>query len=265
MMAVLACMTVWGQDTTDSYLRPGYFYNYLPETDKCDFLPGLIPSAGNFCGANTKEMYASEMDSLTIYGVAAVMLTQLDLTRVPENASQVWWEEFFEEYGDTSTADLFEFLGVYLRDADSITVTDTFYMGTTQRTVGHIRPRENISFGMMMLGGSPSRVSFHEYHVTKFCSPTNTHWYWPDRLPMGAEYFMIFPILTPDPSNPGDTVGGNPGDSTLTVTESDMVSRYVSVQPNPALDEAQVLRPPSTSPPGPPPPTCSASPPPWAR
>ena len=47
--------------------------------------------------------------------------------------------------------------------------------------------------------------------------------------------WYTFPILTPDP----DTTGT--GGDTLAVTQADMVGRYVSVQPNPAVDEARVL------------------------
>ena len=49
-----------------------------------------------------------------------------------------------------------------------------------------------------------------------------------------GRYYLIFPILTPDPNAP------EPGDTTA-VEAADMVSRYVTVQPNPAMEEARVL------------------------
>ena len=50
---------------------------------------------------------------------------------------------------------------------------------------------------------------------------------------------MMFPILTPDPNAPQEP-GEQPGDTTG-ISQADMVSRYVTVQPNPATEEAQVL------------------------
>ena len=73
-----------------------------------------------------------------------------------------------------------------------------------------------------------------EYHVRKYCQPRTPHWSWP---PCGERsYYLLFPILTPDPSAPEE-----PGEDTVGISRADMVGRYVTVQPNPATEEAQVL------------------------
>ena len=285
LLAMLPAMMGWSQDTTDSYLREGYYYNNIPD-EKRDHLPHPSHCTGDNCGILTKEMYVQGKDPITIYGVAAAMVTALDFFCIPDEPSvnpEEWWQMFFEYSGDTSTADLYEYLGVYLRDADSlvphrevmvhkrydtpayyvsygpiyyfpdfcypmyekyfdsaIVVADTFYMGSTERTKTSDPYPENMSFGMMMFGGSG--CDFHEYHVWKYCYPDYTYWYWPDRLPMGYDYYMIFPILTPEPDSTGDSdTTGIGGDTTLAVRQADIVSRYVTVQPNPAVEEARVL------------------------
>ena len=86
----------------------------------------------------------------------------------------------------------------------------------------------------MSLHGQECR-QLHEYHVWKYCYPEYTYWNWPLRQGSDDMYLLIFPILTPNP----DTTGT--GGDTLAVTQADMVGRYVSVQPNPAVDEARVL------------------------
>ena len=48
---------------------------------------------------------------------------------------------------------------------------------------------------------------------------------------------FLYAITEPDDG----TGGGSGSDTTLTITASDAAARYVSVQPNPAVDEARVL------------------------
>ncbi len=279
MLAMLPAMMGWAQDTVDNLLLDGYFYNNLPSLNK-DNIPGGSFICGDNCGILTKEMYTPYKEPITIYGVAAAMSTPLDRFYIPDEPDvnpAEWWWIFFDYYGDTSTADLYEYLGVYLRSGDSlvphrelmvhrrydtpayyinfglyrynpnfcypmyekyfdspITVLDTFYMGTTERTSNTWDHPLNMGFELMSLHGQECR-QLHEYHVWKYCYPEYTYWNWPLRQGSDDMYLLIFPILTPNP----DTTGT--GGDTLAVTQADMVGRYVSVQPNPAVDEARVL------------------------
>ena len=188
--------------------------------------------------------------------------------------------ELYSCFRDTSLEHTFEYLGVYFHDADSlkvqrevmvhrkydtpsyyvtsglqlnnnrnfcypmyekyfdssIVVSDTFYVGVTGLSVDQWVTSRYIGFNLLALQGAGVR-EFHEYHVWKQCRPEPCFWYWPPRLPMGEEYWLIFPILTPEP----DTTGGTVSDTTVAVTEADLLIRHVSVQPNPAVEEATVL------------------------
>ena len=53
-----------------------------------------------------------------------------------------------------------------------------------------------------------------------------------------TEYLYMYAITEPGDGTSG---GGSGSDTTLTITASDAAARYVSVQPNPAVDEARVL------------------------
>ena len=55
----------------------------------------------------------------------------------------------------------------------------------------------------------------------------------------GSFWEWFFPILTPDPN--GDTTGFIPDDTTQTSIQPASWERFVSLQPNPATDEATVL------------------------
>ena len=189
-----------------------------------------------------------------------------------------WIAQFWKGYRDTTWAECYEYLGIYKSFGDSlvpqrevlvhrledtpayyvetgnnqwycpdfiypmyekyfdspIVVRDTFYLGTTQRscpsTIGLV---DHIGFNLMLINGGSVQS---EYHVGKYCWPDegNVFWWWNDRMSYDGRYYLIFPILTPDPNAP------EPGDTTA-VEAADMVSRYVTVQPNPAMEEARVL------------------------
>ena len=191
------------------------------------------------------------------------------------------WAELYSNFQDTSLEHTFEYLGVYFRDADSLVVQrevlvhrkyDTpsyyvesglqlndnhnfcypmyekyfdssivvsespFYVGVTGLSVDQWCTSQYVGFMLLELQGEGVR-DFHEYHVWKQCRPEPCFWYWPPRLPMGEDYWLIFPILTPEP----DTTGGAVSDTTVAVTEAALLSRHVSVQPNPAVEGATVL------------------------
>ena len=288
MLALLPVMMGWSQDTVGSFLRDGYYYDTLPDLKEYYFYD-WVTSVGNRNGIQAKEMYVKDKESMTVYGVAATMLTGADLFWIdfpPDSviaAEGINVEEWiqvglFDFYSDTSTANLFEYLGLYLRDADSIVpqrqvmvhrrndrpafyystgiynefgnqrifpmyekyfdsafvVTDTFYMGVTQYSMEDvIGTQTGMAFGLFCIDG-------HAMHGT--CETHVFRWNPASQLPdyvrwireCTAQYYMIFPILTPEPDVP------DPGDTTA-VNVADLVSRYVTVQPNPAMEEARVL------------------------
>ena len=276
-----ATLYVWAQDTLPDVRTENYFYNALPDY-KRDVYPGTATISGAKCGIMTKEYTLPDKNPITVYGVAACMVTIFDFVRDWPDATaeewEEWWSQVFEDYRDTSLDYAFEYLGLYLRDADSlvvqqekmvhkkfdepayyvssgfnyslienfvypmyekyfdsaITVQDTFYMGATQFSLDPWVVSDHIGLSLLTLTGS-GVYDIHEYYVYKSCFPNPERWVWPPRNQMGQEYRMIFPILTPEPEETGDTTG------VTGVTAADMVSRYVTVQPNPATEEARVL------------------------
>ena len=289
LVAILSSTAVWAQDTVDGFIRDSYFFNYIPDLKKTIRF-STAPSSGDGCGVMAKEMYASKETPLRIYGIAASLTTPMDLFYIPDDPSvdpAMWWEEFFSWFGDTTTANLYEYLGLYRRDGDSLAlqkdvmvhrrhdtpayyvqygyynynpnfcypiyekyfdsslyVVDTFYLGVTQRTRIFGRSPTPLYFSLVALNGEGVQ-DIHEYHPRQYCyGDEGDGWYWPPRLPMDDSYFVLFPILTPDPDNPGNDPGEEPGEEpgeTTGVTAADLVSRYVTVQPNPATEEARVL------------------------
>jgi hypothetical protein len=126
-------------------------------------------------------------------------------------------------------------------DSGSVAVSDFFYVGVTQRSCdGASGVHDHMGFHLMQMSGRACEKS-PEYHVKKMCWPEDGYvfWNWDPRVSMITyDHYLIFPILTPDGS-PRDTSGM--GGDTLAVTQADMVARYISVQPNPATEQARVL------------------------
>lgn len=129
---------------------------------------------------------------------------------------------------------------MYERYFDSvITVSDTFYVGATERSHKGLTSdinnfRRHVGLSVVSYFGSAYN---RDYIVFKYCYPEEGSVYWSlinqEEDHQEDYYMMIFPILTPE--------GSPSGDSTAVVTAADMVSRYVAVQPNPAKEEARVL------------------------
>ena len=119
-----------------------------------------------------------------------------------------------------------------------LTVSDTFYIGKSQRTAtsgyGGDSRYDHMCLELLIYQGY--EIGTNEYHMWKWCYDYSQDWWWPLRQQTSNEYYMIFPILTP---KPGSQNPDNPDPES--VTEADMVSRYVTVQPNPAEKEARVL------------------------
>ena len=282
LLALLPALAGWAQDTIE-FPWDKYYYNNQPN-EKLDVLFDFVHISGDGCGIHAKEMYL-EKEPITIYGIAAAMVTQFDLFYINPNINygqtdEEMWNDLLRYYRDTTLDSTYEYLGIYYRDADSLTVqrevlvhrkydtpsyyvysgirqfeynnfaypvyekyfdssivvSDTFYVGVTGRSCYTWVTAPFPEFIVLELTGAGVR-DFHEYHVSKLCPPNPEMWYWPPRLPMGDEYYMMFPILTPEP----DTTGGAVSDTTVAVTEPDLVGRYVSVQPNPAVEGATVL------------------------
>lgn len=282
MLAMLPAMMGWSQDTIDSPFKKNYFFNNEIDLGTPYVMTG-ITIMGDGCGINTKEMYLGD-SSLTVYGIAAAMVTDWDKFYIPAGEDPTErLTRFFSEFPDTSTENLFEYLGIYFRSGDSlvpqrevmvhrrydtpayyvetgmwvynnpnfvypmyekyfdsaIVITEQkFYVGTTQYTIPSyigVSQFDHMNFTALMMS-SP----FRERHVGKYCWPDEGNVYWNWRGNGDYEYYLFFPILTPEPDTAGSDTTGTGGD-TLAVTQADMVGRYVSVQPNPAVDEARVL------------------------
>ena len=124
MIAVLSMLFIQigqSQDTVDG-LHDNIFYNVMPTWGKPVY-PDLGLIVGNGCGVMAKEMYAPDKNPIKIYGIAAAMMTPLDIVYIPEDVSteeaQEWWELYYSEYIDTSLNEAYEYLGVYLAQPDS--------------------------------------------------------------------------------------------------------------------------------------------------
>ena len=280
MLALLPALFGWSQDTVQSPFMSNYFTNGIPRLD-VSWLPAWAMQWGCGCGITTKEMIAN--DSITIYGLAASLMTDRDEEFYTPNGiwatEEEYWEDFWSGFRDTTTKECYEYLGIYFAFGDSlvpqrevmvhrehdtvayyvethkywrfnpdfvypmyekyfdssITVGGTFYVGTTQRslvrTIGGYSLVDHMGFKLK----SHDQTGFNEYHVSKYCWPQEgqVFWVWPERQMHDDNYYLIFPILTPGPEPTGDT--------TMAAGEADLVSRYVSVQPNPAVGEAKVL------------------------
>ena len=117
-----------------------------------------------------------------------------------------------------------------------IAVSDTFYVGSTQRSQeGGYGTWRHIGLSVLCYFGSAYN---RDYIAFKYCYPNEGSVHWVLEREEGMEqedfYMMMFPILTPE--------GGISSDDTTTaVTQADMMARYVAVQPNPAVSEARVL------------------------
>lgn len=276
MLALLPAMAGWAQDTLRSPFMENYFANSVPDPEHWDL--DQVSQRGDRCGIVTKELVTGAQP-LKVYGVAACMVTPLDLFQGCDTVE--WWPEFLAEFRDTLTDECYEYLGIYLRDADSlvphrevmvhkkydtpafyvetgrslnycspdfiypiyekyfdsaITVTDTFYVGVTQRSMQNpmgVQVYDHLNFSTLAYASQ----KLQEYHPAKYCWPqeNNVHWEWPTRLSYDKLFYLLFPILTPDPDAPEE-----PGEP-ASVDERGLLDRYVGVQPNPATDEARVL------------------------
>ena len=279
LLTTMPVITGWTQDTVESVNRANYFMTPFPDTLRT-YVMSFIPNPGNACGIQTKEAYSKEGVKVYGVA-AAMMTDRDAFYIPPEDPtvdSAEWWEDFFRNYRDTSIDECYEYLGIYFRSADSLVpqrevmvhrkydtpafyvkhnrvqwgnpnfvypmyekyfdssifVSDTFYVGVTLYTSAfRMTGYDNIGFHTLMY--SSSTYSFHEYHVYKYCYPNETiYWEWPYRG-RGSTYYLLFPILTSDPDNPEDPENPN------VVEQADMLSRYISVHPNPAKDMARVL------------------------
>ena len=278
LLALLPALWGWSQDTVHSPLKDNYYITLKPNLDGY-WQFGSVVQSGDRCGIETKEM--SSNDTITIYGLAASMMTEYDAAFYLEGGiltEEEWWADFWSQFQDTTNEECYEYLGIYFAFGDSlvpqrevlvhreydtvayyvetgrdigvwidctypmyekyfdssIAVRGTFYVGTTQRSLQDpygVPVLDHMGFRLKCL----VNTGLGEYHVSKYCYPKagQEFWYWPPRQSQSGDYYLIFPILTPEPEPTGDT--------TMAAGEADLVSRYVSVQPNPAVGEAKVL------------------------
>ena len=294
LLALLPALTGWSQDTVDSFIQEGYYYNNLPNLKEFNAIAGAC-IWGDTCGIICKRLITEPKQQLKIYGVAASMMTKLDRWYLSPDADSAEQADFrqmvFESFQDTSLVNAYEYVGIYLRSGDSlavqqqkrihrmydtaayyvrpdpsvfdvfrnpnfafpmyekyfdstITVTDTFYVGSTQRSQegGSWGTWRHVGLYVVTYAGTAYN---RDCIVAKYCYPAEGSVYWTLNSEFGEYgelhedyYMMLFPILTPQGAS-GDTSGV--GGDTLAVTQADMVARYISVQPNPATEQARVL------------------------
>ena len=279
LLAVLPALVGRAQDTVQSPLMGNYYMETTPHLEY-NWRIEWVDVWGDACGVVTKEVVPKGPIKVYGVA-ACLMTSWEDLYIPDGVDSAEWAEDFWAGFTDTTTEECYEYLGIYLRSGDSlvphrevmvhkkydtvayyfetgkyfrynpnlicpiyekyfdssIAVTDTFYVGTTQRSQWSYLGRSVLPH-MGFITKQMHGVGVNEYHVCKYCWPEegSVHWYWPPRCFLDDDnFYLIFPILTPDPNAPED-----PGDTTG-VSQADMVSRYVTVQPNPATEEARVL------------------------
>ena len=129
-----------------------------------------------------------------------------------------------------------------------VAVKDTFYIGFNfetnykylDPTLGRVY---NYKYTMTLNGLEQAWVTGRRDTVTIAQRRTEESLYydqgtWLIRTRIAPQTMYFLYAIT----EPGDgTSGGSGSDTTLTITASDAAARYVSVQPNPAVDEARVL------------------------
>ena len=130
-----------------------------------------------------------------------------------------------------------------------VAVKDTFYIGFNfetnckylDPTLGRVF---NYKYTMTINGLQPAWVAGRKDTITIAQRRTEESlnydqgtWLIRTRIAPQTMYFL-YAITEPGDGTSG---GGSGSDTTLTITASDAAARYVSVQPNPAVDEARVL------------------------
>ena len=124
---------------------------------------------------------------------------------------------------------------------DSVIVSDVFYLGgynhSAERCIHNSQKYHEIMFS-----GWGNFDNVRTNYVIHWAN-LDGHW---EEYP-GYVWQWLFPILTPNPNPdtttyiPPDDTTHVPGDSTQTSIRTNTWERYVSLQPNPASDEATVL------------------------
>ena len=130
-----------------------------------------------------------------------------------------------------------------------VAVKDTFYIGFNYETnCKYLDPTLgrvfNYKYTMTINGLQPAWVAGRKDTVTIAQrrteeSPNYDQGTWKIRTRI-AHQTIVFLYAITEPGD-GTSGGGSGSDTTLTITASDAAARYVSVQPNPAVDEARVL------------------------
>ena len=279
VMAFVAAFgaTVMAQDTiaTDT-LKGSYFHNRWVDQDTL-----MLSQTAMLSGQFSEVAYAYHTDdTMKVYGVAISSSldsnfnnTWLDTTLdkvyrtvrlyVPEGDSlrMLAERQFYIKdaevayYMAMNKRDLFmpdstlKPFPVYELFFDSpVAVKDTFYIGfnfeTNCRyhdpTLGRVF---NYKYTMTLNGLLPAWVAGRRDTVTIAQrrteeSPNYDQGTWKIRTRIAHQTIVFLYAIT----EPDDGTGGGSGsDTTLTITASDAAARYVSVQPNPAVDEARVL------------------------
>ena len=281
LLAVLPAMVGWSQDTVQSPLRDNYFMNAVPSLtayigyvsqagDDCGVQTKEMYSKDSLkiygiaaCLVTEADVYfpfemeGPEWDSmcthfwtqfrdttteecyeyLGIYlrsGDSLVPHREVMAHRKYDTPAYYVATGRSQWYFDDFTYPIYE---KYFEEP--IVVADTFYVGSTQRSQQNpfgVSVYDHMSFMLMR-----SSTSGTERHIFKYCWPDegSVYWAWPQVWEEDHAFYLIYPILTPDPNAPQEP-GEQPGDTTG-ISQADMVSRYVTVQPNPVTEEAQVL------------------------
>ena len=271
-------VTVMAQDTiaTDT-LKGSYFHNRWVDQDTL-MLSQTAMLSGQF--SEVAYAYHTD-DTMKVYGVAISSSldsnfnnTWLDTTLdkvyrtvrlyVPEGDSlrMLAERQFYIKdaevayYMAMNKRDLFmpdstlKPFPVYELFFDSpVAVKDTFYIGFNfetnymhlDSTLGRVY---NYKYTMTLNGlvqawvaGRKDTITIAQRRTEESLNYDQGTWLIRTRIAPQTMYFL-YAITEPGDGTSG---GGSGSDTTLTITASDAAARYVSVQPNPAVDEARVL------------------------
>ena len=301
-MTALAAGSAMAQDTIPEAQMENYFYHYGPYPEGKNYRT----SSGTLGTEPGGEMgiYQSTSDTLTVYGIAAVLKDRVEsnFSNVAETtyANAIEWLRLYRPHPDSletirqtpvhmNTTPISYYMDFntssyphqdqlvmpfYERYFDSAaTVIDSFYIGMTfcgiyadpADTNYRLFRHPPISLGLLGEIGYGNNVQswtrFRNSHMPYDAS--GDHWYWRS---WPSNYYLIFPILTPNPDTNftpdttvvsdttyiGDTlvvtdtviIGGDTiitTDTILTIQNGTLLDRLTGVMPNPAVGTAKVV------------------------
>ena len=252
-------VTVMAQDTiaTDT-LKGSYFHNRWVDQDTL-----MLSQTAMLSGQFSEVAYAYHTDdTMKVYGLDKVYRTVRLYVPEGDSLRMLAERQFY-----IKDAEVTYYMAMNKRDMrrpdstlkpfpvyelffDSpVAVKDTFYIGFNfetnymhlDSTLGRVY---NYKYTMTLNGlvqawvaGRKDTITIAQRRTEESLNYDQGTWLIRTRIAPQTMYFL-YAITEPGDGTSG---GGSGSDTTLTITASDAAARYVSVQPNPAVDEARVL------------------------